>query len=156
MPGIISQFAGENRAFSIIVSGEVKRAGAELRALARGPGGGTFGRLPLLFVFLAHHWCLLDTCRSAGVAHSSLFLRQPALPVLLSRIKALLNSRRDSTTLFNSKEPNVPRHQANTKRPRGSGISKPSSFAVLIQNLIAACRVAPWAMQPGNSGTSTT
>ena len=33
---------GENRAFSMIVSSEVKRAGAERRALARGPGGRRF------------------------------------------------------------------------------------------------------------------
>jgi len=52
---------------------------------------------------------------------------------------------------------------ANTSRPRGSGISKPLSFAVLIQNLMASsaflmavCRVAPCAMQPDNTGTSTT
>ena len=53
--------------------------------------------------------------------------------------------------------------QAKTSRPRGAGISRPSSMAVLIQNLMASSaflmaswRVAPCAMQPGSSGTSTT
>jgi len=44
---------GQKRVFSIIVSSKVIRAGAELRALARGPGGRRFVGLGFsLFVFV--------------------------------------------------------------------------------------------------------
>src|ERR1043166_9583954 len=87
---------------------------------------------------------------------SKLGLIRPVLSVPALRI-AVREPRRDDVILVHDVTPK------RRGRPFGSGISRPASRAVSSQRAIASCAlataslgVAPWAMQPVSSGTSTT
>lgn len=64
--GQYGQFPVKIERFSLSASSAVKRAGAELRALARSPGGRRFVELPASFVFLGDHWRFLDAIDFTG------------------------------------------------------------------------------------------
>jgi len=59
------------------VSSEVKRAGAELRALARGPGSRGFVGLPAFLVFLADCWRFLNAITFAGDGNDLRVMQEP-------------------------------------------------------------------------------